>query len=48
MGPLSGPEIRKFSQERPQKTGGFTPDDDRLSAAVFSRWIWCLHRDEPP
>jgi hypothetical protein len=32
--PLCGPEIPKIPSQRFQKLGGFTPDDDRLNAAV--------------
>jgi hypothetical protein len=34
LGPLSGPEIPRFPGSDFKKRGGFTPDDDRLNAAV--------------
>ena len=34
LGPLSGPEIPRFLESDFKKRGGFTPDDDRLNAAV--------------
>ena len=36
MGPLSGPEIRRSSQERLRKTRGFTPGAARLIADVVT------------
>src|SRR5258706_4818981 len=34
LGPLSGPDIPRFLESDFKKRGGFTPDDDRPTAAV--------------
>ena len=37
--PISGSEFPRFPLSEFQKSRGFTLDDDRVDAAVFSRWI---------